>query len=433
MDATTTTEDEAEEKSNASLRDIEVVEESKDTTVSIIKSNNSPIPDRLRAWSNNNSGISSPRASGIFSPRKNQVHQSPTPKTAGIKVLSPKNVDNLCCLICMDSFTTSRKAHPIPCLGQCAVDQDVKVHYRCMMAWLSTSNNSCPLCRGECDPTSLLPPSIESLDLDNMETLVTTPISLDAGIVRCYVKQRVKRQPRNWWKPGGTYFYECYMQAPVNNVNNVPDRLMMTAHRALSRRMSSEYSINAVIGGNSECTKVIGQLCSNFIGTTFHLYDDGLDPAQKVVSDLTSLRHELGVVTYEANRASVGPRKMKVGIPSVEEETSNVVSIIPTRPSEKLGARINESESDDIIFYHNREPEFREELGAYCLDFGGRVSMASVKNFQLVSTSDPSTGNVLQFGRIGSDMFTVDFQWPLSPLQAFAISLSSCDTKLACV
>ncbi|GLE07707.1 hypothetical protein PINS_up018338 [Pythium insidiosum] len=83
--------------------------------------------------------------------------------------------------------------------------------------------------------------------------------------------------------------------------------------------------------------------------------------------------------------------------------------------------------------FTNREPVFREDLGAYCLDFGGRVSMASVKNFQLINTDDPSMGNILQFGRVADDMFTMDFQWPLSPFQAFAICLSSCDTKLACV
>ena len=39
---------------------------------------------------------------------------------------------------------------------------------------------------------------------------------------------------------------------------------------------------------------------------------------------------------------------------------------------------------------------------------------------------------VLQFGRVGKDLFTMDYQWPLSPLQAFAICLSSFDYKLAC-
>ncbi|KAK4368053.1 hypothetical protein RND71_011845 [Anisodus tanguticus] len=39
---------------------------------------------------------------------------------------------------------------------------------------------------------------------------------------------------------------------------------------------------------------------------------------------------------------------------------------------------------------------------------------------------------ILQFGRIGKDMFTMDYRSPLSAFQAFAICLSSFDTKPAC-
>jgi tubby-related protein 1 len=39
---------------------------------------------------------------------------------------------------------------------------------------------------------------------------------------------------------------------------------------------------------------------------------------------------------------------------------------------------------------------------------------------------------ILQFGRVGKDTFNMDYQHPLSPFQAFAITLSSFDSKLAC-
>ena len=65
------------------------------------------------------------------------------------------------------------------------------------------------------------------------------------------------------------------------------------------------------------------------------------------------------------------------------------------------------------------------------LNFSGRVTHASVKNFQLVSPDDHDTV-VLQFGRTGKDGFSMDYQWPLSPLQAFSIACSACDSKLAC-
>jgi len=38
----------------------------------------------------------------------------------------------------------------------------------------------------------------------------------------------------------------------------------------------------------------------------------------------------------------------------------------------------------------------------------------------------------MQFGRVSDKEFTCDISHPLSPLQAFAIALSSFDSKLAC-
>lgn len=88
----------------------------------------------------------------------------------------------------------------------------------------------------------------------------------------------------------------------------------------------------------------------------------------------------------------------------------------------------------------NKAPRWHEHLQCWCLNFHGRVTVASVKNFQLVAAADPSepTTNVddetvlLQFGKVDSDMFTMDYRQPLSAFQAFAISLSSFGTKLAC-
>ena len=78
----------------------------------------------------------------------------------------------------------------------------------------------------------------------------------------------------------------------------------------------------------------------------------------------------------------------------------------------------------------NKPPKWNDQVGAYVLNFSGRVTQASVKNFQLVSPDDLETV-VLQFGRVAKDVFTMDFQWPLSPLQAFSIACSAFDYKLS--
>ena len=96
----------------------------------------------------------------------------------------------------------------------------------------------------------------------------------------------------------------------------------------------------------------------------------------------------------------------------------------------------------------NKQPRWHEQLQCWCLNFRGRVTVASVKNFQLVAVRQPPPTQVagssapaappeqdkviLQFGKVGKDMFTMDYRYPLSAFQAFAICLSSFDTKLAC-
>uniref|UniRef100_A0A0A9EZN7 Tubby C-terminal domain-containing protein n=1 Tax=Arundo donax TaxID=35708 RepID=A0A0A9EZN7_ARUDO len=86
----------------------------------------------------------------------------------------------------------------------------------------------------------------------------------------------------------------------------------------------------------------------------------------------------------------------------------------------------------------NKSPRWHEQLQCWCLNFHGRVMVASVKNFQLVASdeSDPTNQEhddvILQFGKIGKDLFTMNYRYPISAFQAFAICLSSFDTKIAC-
>jgi tubby-related protein 1 len=97
----------------------------------------------------------------------------------------------------------------------------------------------------------------------------------------------------------------------------------------------------------------------------------------------------------------------------------------------------------------NKAPRWHEHLQCWCLNFHGRVTVASVKNFQLAAAAaaadpnDPTNPNdptssrddetvLLQFGKVDDDVFTMDYRQPLSAFQAFAISLSSFGTKLAC-
>lgn len=43
---------------------------------------------------------------------------------------------------------------------------------------------------------------------------------------------------------------------------------------------------------------------------------------------------------------------------------------------------------DDLIELHNKTPQWNEDTQSYVLNFHGRVTQASVKNFQIVHDND---------------------------------------------
>lgn len=100
--------------------------------------------------------------------------------------------------------------------------------------------------------------------------------------------------------------------------------------------------------------------------------------------------------------------------------------------------------ANQFIYARNRTPYYLESISAFSLDFFGRVTLPSNKNCLLTcddhnSSSAGPESNIILFGKIGvkgknadADVYTLDFQWPLSPLQAFCIAVASCDRKLGC-
>lgn len=95
-------------------------------------------------------------------------------------------------------------------------------------------------------------------------------------------------------------------------------------------------------------------------------------------------------------------------------------------------------QKEGLLVLRNKAPRWHEQLQCWCLNFNGRVTVASVKNFQLVASLENGVAGqehenvILQFGKVGKDVFTMDYQYPISAFQAFAICLSSFDTKIAC-
>lgn len=82
------------------------------------------------------------------------------------------------------------------------------------------------------------------------------------------------------------------------------------------------------------------------------------------------------------------------------------------------------------------EAEYNEASNEYSLDFHGRVLEAAACNFQLAVVENgfqpgPKAPLCMQFGKVQCDTYHLDVCYPLSPLQAFAIALTSFDSRPA--
>ncbi|XP_070414269.1 tubby-related protein 2 isoform X4 [Equus przewalskii] len=256
---------------------------------------------------------------------------------------------------------------------------------------------------------------------EDMEAYVLRP-ALRGHTVQC----RISRDKRGVDK-GMFPIYYLYLEAADGWKH------FLLAGRKRKRSKTSNYLISLDPTDLSrDGDNFVGKVRSNVFGTKFTIFNNGVNPEKKnVIPETARIREELGAVCYETNVLGFrGPRKMTVIIPGIDAQNQRI-SIQPQNEQESLLSRLQRGASRGLVLLQNKAPSWSDESGAYVLDFHGRVTRASVKNFQIVHPDDPDY-LVLQFGRVAPDTFTMDFRFPLCPLQAFAICLSSFDGKLAC-
>ncbi|KAG0374372.1 hypothetical protein BGX24_010482 [Mortierella sp. AD032] len=211
---------------------------------------------------------------------------------------------------------------------------------------------------------------------------------------------------------------------------------------------------------------VLGKLRSNFLGTAFNVYSNGRNPfsgnastaeAEGQLSGISNIganngvktgqqdqnakteiqnttvpvRQELGAVIYNPNVLGLkGPRKMTILMNTMTAE-GDMVERRPTQVKDTLIGRMTDRDMSDLLVLRNKSPQWNDDTNSFVLNFGGRVSLASVKNFQIVHDNDLDY-IIMQFGKTAQDNFTMDCQYPMTPFQAFAFALTSFDAKLAC-
>ncbi|KAK7387856.1 hypothetical protein VNO78_22652 [Psophocarpus tetragonolobus] len=253
------------------------------------------------------------------------------------------------------------------------------------------------------------------------------------------------------------------------------DGKFLLAARKFRRPTCTDYIISLNAHDMSrETNAYLGKLRSNFLGTKFTIYDTQLPPAGAKMTKSCSAKlvnpkqvsprvptgnYPVAQISYELNvLGSRGPRRMHCVMDTIPASAIQPQGVDPSQTNFPVGNMdtsfpfswtnstclqnsISEHENnkkDDVLVLRNKAARWHEQLQCWCLNFHGRVTIASVKNFQLAAS--PENGHagqledevILQFGKVGKDMFTMDYRYPISAFQAFAICLSSFATTVAC-
>ncbi|KAJ4823070.1 Tubby- protein 3 [Turnera subulata] len=308
----------------------------------------------------------------------------------------------------------------------------------------------------------------ELVKVPELSGKLTFPISIKQPGPRDFLLQCFIRRCRS------TQTYYLYLSFTNDLAEN--GKFLLAARKS-RRATCTDYIISLDADDLSKGSNTyVGRLRSNFLGTKFTVFDGQSPHAGAKMSKSRSTRlvnlkqvsprvptgnYSVANISYELNvLGSRGPRKMHCTMdaipasavgpggkaPTQTEFTNHSADFFPSMPFFRSKSnRIDNIQSgplvshkDGALVLKNKAPRWHEQLQCWCLNFHGRVTIASVKNFQLVASPENGPSGpehekiILQFGKVGKDLFTMDYRYPLSAFQAFAICLSSFDTKIAC-
>ncbi|VDM30368.1 unnamed protein product [Hydatigera taeniaeformis] len=281
---------------------------------------------------------------------------------------------------------------------------------------------------------------------DDVEAFITTPAA--KGVTVCCRISRDKHGIEGGLFP--SYFLHLERQEDGR-------RFFLLAARRKRRTTTCNYLISldatatsSPLNAPGDGRLTVGNLRSNFLGTQFVL----LSTRSRYIGPYASTGHhdvdlasgdwskEIATISYEPNILGFkGPRRMTVLLPSVVEpidsKTSNELSRYAT------GGPEARNDSSGIMELHNKKPMWNEgnvthfnllDPALFWDEHSGvgipltKRSKSLHQAFLLIQESTI----LMQFGRVSSDVFTMDYTYPLTALQAFGIAISSLTGKLAC-
>jgi tubby-related protein 1 len=250
---------------------------------------------------------------------------------------------------------------------------------------------------------------IQNLIKNDLTKYLNTSISKDySGFVHCHIN----REHAGLTKAFSTTF-SLYFDGQNENDHQT---FLLSARKHLTIGGHSEYfiGINPENPSNLSDENSIAKLRGmNITDTEYILYDHQ--------NSSNNQKQSTAIIYDEHIFGSREPRKFTVLLYDNEKTSQSL------KENETIIDEWRSGHGNDLIELKNKAPTYDEESGLYTLTFyGNRVQQASHQNFQLVTSDQDQENNVaMQFGRIDENNFSLDYRYPLTIIQAFAIALSA--------
>lgn len=237
----------------------------------------------------------------------------------------------------------------------------------------------------------------------------------ERGLLRCRLKRRIDSD-------GYGGYYKLF-----ELLDDKTGRPLLVASK--SRKANSKVTFHMYDMTRGTAGEKLSKKCGNYVGK---LVGQDYRNNEFVLIDNNGTKREVCGILFDhpsifglLGTHNNGPVKMNTVLASHDDDRHNIVS------SKKVNLHnILKLHSANSFFGLNENLRaFQSKMptyigGAYRLNFYGRAKQASLKNFQLISELDGKDKIYCQFGKIEKDLFTLDFQAPFSPMQAFAIALA---------
>ncbi|KAI8611479.1 Tub family-domain-containing protein [Chytriomyces sp. MP71] len=227
---------------------------------------------------------------------------------------------------------------------------------------------------------------------------VFSRIPQDGSVLKC----RLTRKKTLWDKAHPTFYL----------YNEVDDKFLLAARKRIKSKTVNYLISTSMDDLSKDSTHYVAKLKANFQRTNFILYDARFYNKNANNKGLK----EMACITYSK---TVLPREMSLAVhaPAIEENSDEA--------TKDIMADIKSHNTEKLLFLKNKPPRWNETTQSHCLNFGGRVTQPSIKNFQLIG--EDSDMIILQFGRCGPDLFSLDARFPLTPIEAFAVAITTFD------